>query len=269
MDHVRPSRRELLGGLAAAALAARLPSAGAGDKPAVAMRFDFHHHFADPSLVPKEVQERVGPFRSIRNIESMDKGGVTTALLSSFPNPDTFRDAKEGARQARINNEFGAKLAADHKGRFGVFACLPLPHIDESLKEIEYGLDTLKTDGVCVATNYGNRWLGDKAFDRVLAELNRRKAVVYTHPFGAPCCENLQPDTPPMLVEWNTCTSRAIWSLINDGRGAGKSYPSVATRYPDISFIWSHAGGTLLGLAGRFVGYELMLETEGKKPEKD
>jgi predicted TIM-barrel fold metal-dependent hydrolase len=80
---------------------------------------------------------------------------------------------------------------------------------------------------------------------------------------------NLQPDTPPFVVEWNTNTSRAIWSLINDGLRAGKSFPSVATRYPDISFIWSHAGGSLLGLAGRFVGHELMLEAEGKKPEKN
>jgi hypothetical protein len=265
MDLSKPSRRELLGGLAAAALAARLPCAGAGDKPADARRFDFHHHFLAPSLLPEGAPKDAAQFKSI---EAMDKGGVTTAFLSGFTGPAS-PVAKEEARRARISNEDGAKLVSDHKGRLGLFAVLPLPHIDESLKEIEYGLDTLKTDGVCVATNYGNRWLGDEAFDRVLAELNRRKAVVYTHPFGAPCCENLQPDTPPMLVEWNTCTSRAIWSLINDGRGAGKSYPSVATRYPDISFIWSHAGGTLLGLAGRFVGYELMLETEGKKPEKD
>ena len=72
-----------------------------------------------------------------------------------------------------------------------------------------------------------------------------------------------------MVVEWNTNTSRAIWSVINAGPRTGQPSKSMATKYPDIRFIWSHAGGSLLGLAGRFVGYELMLEAEGKKPEEN
>jgi predicted TIM-barrel fold metal-dependent hydrolase len=271
MLRIHPSRRELLGGIAAAALAVRLPCAGAADKPGDAGRFDFHHHFFAPKLAKKlaETAPTPGPFlewKPAKSIEAMDKGGVATTFLSG---PAWSDEKDEAVRMARVTNDYGRKLVSDHKGRFGLFATLPLPHIDESLKEIEYSLETLKADGIFLWTNYGNRWLGDKAFDKVLAELNRRKAVVYTHPFDAPCCMNLQPDTPPMMVEYNTNTSRAIWSVINDGGSAGKSYPSVATRYPDISFIWSHAGGTLLGLAGRFVGYELMLEAEGKKPEKD
>src|SRR5262249_22232731 len=204
-----------------------------------------------------------------KSIEAMDKAGVATAFLSGpaawYLSPD---EKGEAVRQARITNEYGAKLVSDHKGRFGLFAILPLPHIDESLKEIEYALEPLKADGVFLWTNYGNRWLGDKAFEKVLAELNRRKAVVHTHPTDAPCCVNLQPDTPPMVVEWNTNTSRAIWSVINGGP-IGKPFKSMATKFPDIRFIWSHAGGSLLGLAGRFVGYELMLEAEGKKPEEN
>ena len=49
---------------------------------------------------------------------------------------------------------------ADHPGRFGVFAMLPLPHIDEILKEIAYAFDTLKVDGIGMMTNYGDKWLG-------------------------------------------------------------------------------------------------------------
>src|SRR5262249_20476573 len=58
------------------------------------------------------------------------------------------------------------------------------------------------------------------------------------------------------------------WSLINGVRG-GKSHRSMATLYADIKFIWSHAGGSLLGLAGRIVPSELMAEAEGKKPPED
>ena len=44
MHRNHPSRREVLGGLAVAGLAARLPHAGAEGKPGNAGRFDFHQH---------------------------------------------------------------------------------------------------------------------------------------------------------------------------------------------------------------------------------
>ena len=84
-------------------------------------------------------------------------------------------------------------METDHPGRFGTFAMLPLPHIDESLKEIAYAFDTLKVDGVGIMTSYGDKWLGDPTFAPVWEELNRRKATVYTHPTGANCCVNLVP----------------------------------------------------------------------------
>ena len=48
-------------------------------------------------------------------------------------------------------NEYGARLAADHKGRYGFFAALPMPDVDASLREINYAFDTLHADGIVVA----------------------------------------------------------------------------------------------------------------------
>src|SRR5207244_1604688 len=67
-------------------------------------------------------------------------------------------------------------------------------------------------------------------------------AIVYTHPIDPPCCQDIMPGVNPPTIEYNTDTSRAIFSLLN---GAG-------ARYSNIRFIFSHAGGTMPSLIQRF-----------------
>jgi 6-methylsalicylate decarboxylase len=200
----------------------------------------------------------------------MDKAGIGTAFLTV---PVGLGDDPAALKEvniaiARESNDYGAKLASDHKGRFGVFARLPLPDVDASLKEIEYALDTLKADGIGIRSSYGRQYPGDKAFRPVFDELNRRKAVVHIHPFDPPGARALQPDTRPQVIEWPTDTSRAIWSVIDDSQASAQG-ESLATRCPDITFIWAHAGGTMLGLVGRFLGPDATAEYLAKAPEKN
>jgi predicted TIM-barrel fold metal-dependent hydrolase len=236
-------------------------------------RVDLHHHFGPPTPPLKKFMADAptpGPifgYTPERSLEAMDRAGVARAMLSC---PVPFGDDPAAVRtEARVfcreANEFGAKLVADHKGRFGLLAALPMIDVDGSLRELEYVFDTLGADGVGLMTSYGRQWLGDDGFDPVFAELNRRRAVVYSHPVDAPCCHSLLPRTGPQVVEYNTDTSRAIWNLINDGTdpatglpiSAGdvaSTTPSKATKYSNINFVWSHGGGSLLGLVGRFLG---------------
>jgi predicted TIM-barrel fold metal-dependent hydrolase len=132
----------------------------------------------------------------------------------------------------------------DHPGRFGLFASLPLPDVDGSLEEIAYAFDTLKADGVGLMTSFADKWLGDPAFEPVMEELNRRKAVVYTHPTLADCCKGILPLVQRAVVEFQTDTSRAIGSVLFTG---------TAARFPDIRFIWSHGGGTMPFLYSRYI----------------
>jgi predicted TIM-barrel fold metal-dependent hydrolase len=249
------SRRDFLAGAAAAGMGAASALRAQGANPRV---IDCHHHFTAPGYIKalgaKQGQYRQGftPYFNLgvltsyspaKDIELMDQEGVATCVLSCTTPGIWFGDPEESARLAREMNEFGAKMVSDYKGRFGLFALVPLPTIDASLKEIEYALDTLKADGVGLMTSYGNRWLGDPTLRPIFDELNRRKAIVYTHPIDAPCCTGVLPGVNPTTIEYNTDTARTIFSLISS---------DAATRYSDIKFIFSHAGGTMTSLIERF-----------------
>ena len=244
-----------------AATMAPLAAAGADRSLAVALlqggadtarprRIDMHHHFAPPEWMA-EVKGR--PLLNAANLRwtaelslaDMDTGGVAASILS-ITNPGIwFGDNNKTRVLARACNEFGAKLVQLHPTRFGLFATLPLPDVDASLKEIAYAYDSLKTDGIGLLTSYDDVWLGNKAFRPVMEELNRRKAIVAVHPTAANCCRSLDYGLGPGSIEYGTDTTRAI---------IGVAFSGDASRFPEIRFIWSHAGGSLPFLAGRVDG---------------
>jgi predicted TIM-barrel fold metal-dependent hydrolase len=245
------SRRGFLAGgtaIAGAAAFGGLDLVSKAHAQAKPHRIDVHHHIAPPVWV--DALKKAGKSNPIvegwtieKSLADMDKGGIATAMVSPTTPQVGFLDKEDAARVARESNEYAKKLMADHSGRFGLFATLPLPHIDESLKEIAYAFDVLKADGIGMMTSYGDKWLGYSYFAPIWEELNRRKATVYTHPTGANCCVNLVEGLPETVVEYGADTTRTIASLIFSG---------TSQRYKDINFIFSHGGGVLTATAERF-----------------
>ena len=180
------------------------------------------------------------------SIDEMAKVGADVSILSISTPGSWTGDVEQSRKLARILNDHKARIVRDHPGRFGFFATVPLPDVDGSLKEIEYALDTLKADGICLLTNYDGKYPGDPAFAAVYDELNRRKTIVYSHPTAVECCANIMPDVPPAILEFMFDNTRAIVSLLQSG---------TFTRCPDIKFIFSHCGGGLGGVAGRINGW--------------
>ena len=256
-------RREFLRGLTATAavLASGLPPVTAlAGAPSSPRRIDVHHHFVPP-LFEQSARERnllnptLNGFSVGRSIEEMDRNGVASAVLS-IPAPGAwYGDVELARRIARDANDYAAKLVSDHKGRFGMFATLTLPDLDGSLAEVAYAFDQLHADGIHMWTNYGDFWLGDPRLSALLEELNRRKAVVYTHPTTPNCCGHLVPEAPVPMIEYGTDTTRSIASLVLSG---------AASRYPDIRWIFCHAGGTMPFLVERFL---FQADVQSKTPE--
>jgi predicted TIM-barrel fold metal-dependent hydrolase len=250
------SRRNFVSG--AAALAAMGLSKGAAAQTTEVTkpyRIDVHHHLSPPTYI---AASNVGNFGEPlmkswtpeKSLGDMDQAGVAVAMLSVTTPALNFISGDAARKLARECNEYAVRLMADHPGRFGSFATIPLTDIDGSLQEIAYALDTLKADGICLMTSYGDKWLGDPLFLPVMEEFNRRKALVCTHPTTANCCINLVRTQQPQMIEWGTDTTRTIADIIFSGN---------AQRFRDIRWIFSHAGGTMPFLIERFVRNPLLV----------
>jgi len=253
-------RREFLAGLTAAGVSALISDLrlGAQTKASAAsapFRVDVHYHFSAPGFIAALKAHNTGQVALMqwtpeKALEDMDKDGVATSIVSTSEPSVWFGDNDAARKLARECNEYGARLMTDHPGRFGMFATLPLPDVDGALREIEYAFDTLKADGACFMTSYQGKYLGDTAFAPVMDELNRRKAVVYTHPVRAECCINLLPEGAGLGVTLASDTTYTIASVLFSG---------TAARCSEIRWIWSHGGGTMPYITGRFGG--------GNRPE--
>lgn len=217
---------------------------------------DVHHHFVPPFYV-SENRDRILASGGGQNpawwnwspqaaIDAMDKHGVSTAVLSlTFPGI-WFGERKDAAHTARRVNEYAADLARTYPSRFGLFAAIPLPDAESSLREIEYAFNVLKADGIGLLTSYGDKWLGDDSYEQVFEELNRRKAVVFVHPSAPSCCRALLPGVAPMIAEVPQDTTRAVTNLLFTG---------TFSKFKDIRFIFSHGGGSVPMIAGRMHDY--------------
>ena len=250
------SRRDLLYGVAALGASAILPEFGfAGQTgsaaPARPFRIDTHHHFSVPKLIAESTakgitQTGLQDWTPEKSLDQMDKGSVATSILSISDPGVWFGDNTAARALARECNDYAAKIIKDYPGRFGLFATLPLPDVEGALLEIEYAFDTLKADGACVLSSYGGKYLGNPAFAPLMEELNRRKAVVFCHPYCAACgTQTVLGDGQNRGLEFVFDTTRTIASLLSS---------ATVVRCPDIRFIWSHGGGTVPYITSRLNG---------------
>jgi len=254
------TRREFIKTAAAAAgfsafsVAGHFMSALAQTPPATKNGLiDVHHHIVPPFYLAENRDRivaagggRINPayltWSPEQSLAAMDKHGVATAVLSLSGAAFWFGDRQAAVRMARRVNEYAADLVRSHTGRFGLFAIIPLPDTEASLREIEYAYSILKADGIGLVTSYDDKWLGHPDYQPVFEELNRRKAVVFVHPTTPLCCRRLLPDVSPILIEIPQDTARAVTNLLFTGTFA---------RFRDIRFIFTHAGGNVPMLLGR------------------
>ena len=178
----------------------------------------------------------------------MERKGIS-AVINSIASPGIyFGDQTFTNRRARQINEVMAALTADHPSQFGALGVVPLPGAGAAAAEAEaaYALDSLKLDGLTLLGHMGGKYLGYPDYNELYAELDRRAAVVLVHPVRPAVRDMPEYCYPQDIVELVTDTPRAIGSMLFSG---------MLEAYPNIRFIMSHAGGTVLLVLSRLRNY--------------
>jgi len=119
----------------------------------------------------------------------------------------------------------------------------------------------LKADGFGLVTNYfingDDKFQGDPFFNPIYEELNRRKAVIYVHPQQLKCRPAPRGDDPRGHQECEQILRRGVpdngYRLDTGYAMATLVFTGSTTRYPDITWIFSHGGGTTPSLFGEYI----------------
>jgi 6-methylsalicylate decarboxylase len=196
------------------------------------------------------------------HLEVMDHLGIAASMLSLSSPHINFGDKNDTKDLARKANEEGAELVKKYPGKFGLFASLPLPDVEDSIREIKYAANVLHADGFTLPTNTQGVYLGNPCLDPVFEELNRCKSVVTLHPNKPSCIpEGVVEGLPIPMMEFFFDTTRTVVNMILKG---------IPNRFPEIKFIIPHAGAFLPILADRIApALKMMPSSFGEHIEKD
>ena len=226
------------------------------------LRIDTHHHLIPPdyrkALQKAGIDEAGG--RALPDwspdaaLQTMAELGVGTAMLSvSTPGTSFLPNPTDAAALAHDLNDYTAELVAAQRDRFGFFATVPLPHIDEAVAETVRALDDLKADGVVLLANNAGTYLGQDGQHDLFSALEERSAVVFIHPADLP--GPTVPRVAPFAADFLLDTTRAAYLLVRNG---------IRRKYPNIRFILSHAGG-FVPYASHRMAIAMMADT-GRSP---
>ncbi len=206
----------------------------------------------------------------------MDEAGIETSVLTlAAPQPSS-------AEVVRRTNEAAAKLKQEHPGRFLFCASLPLPDVDAAIREAVYALDTLKADGIKLATNVRScvsrqarrngrdvtdevyadgQYLGAPELDTLFSVLNARRAMVILHPHRPePVNRQVMRQTPLAMQEYLSETTRAVANMISR---------NVLARYPNVKVVVPHCGAYLPLAVPRMKSLAAVMQKNGMVGEID
>jgi len=204
---------------------------------------DVHAHYYPPAYFERLGRELslpptapLGSQSLAERLDLLDRTGVDAQLLSIGNAQPYLPSRKDAQDAARVLNDELADVCEQHPGRFRALAALPLPHVDESLAEIERAAGLAPVVGYTLGCSVGGQQLDDAGFVPVLEELDRRRATVLLHPVGGGSGPGLEGYNLSWLVGAPFEDTLTALRLVLSG---------TVERFCALRFVVPHLGGTI------------------------
>jgi len=189
-------------------------------------------------------------------IKDMDSTGVEKQILSIVPILFAYNAPKKEIGQVvKYINDFLAACVEKYPNRFMALGTLPMQHVERCIFEIESMGDRLI--GYQIGSNINGLNLDNETFYPIWDELEKRKLILFVHPWDMMGQEDMTEYWLPWLVGMPAETCRAICSMMFGG---------IFDKYPKLKVVFAHGGGSFCGTFGRIQhGYEVRPDLCGCK----
>ncbi len=226
------------------------------------MKIDIHAH-EFPAALLKEFETlikrgalpqpdfKLRPWNIEEHMEIMNEKGVDLQVLSLAITG--YPADKEGALAlSQAANDSFAEASRKYPDRFISFAALPLTDPEASIRELRRAVNELGMKGVILGTNIQGAPIDDESLFPLYEEINRFRLPILIHPMDPKGPAQAYEYRLDLWIGWPTDTALAASRLVLSG---------VLDRFPNMTLILSHLGGSthyLLGRIGKAARYGKM-----------
>ncbi|WP_441278101.1 amidohydrolase family protein [Tardiphaga sp. 172_B4_N1_3] len=211
----------------------RLLPAGNGKPPALGFDYGFRVRPFFPQLVEPVEQRRA----------SLDRQGLDRQLVATWPDIYGYGLAKDAcAHWHRMLNDTLGEWCHTNNDRFSFVASVPLVDAADAAAELDRAVD-LGAVAVMVPANVEGVNIGEKPLDPFWAKAEALGLPVILHPVLVDAAPRAAKFALTQIAQYTFDTTLGIGSIIFSG---------VLDRFPALSIVLSHGGGTFPYLLGRF-----------------
>jgi len=189
-------------------------------------------------------------------ISEMERMGIDTQIISVrtaalLSWEELARSSETRVALSQAINDYLAYICQQYPDRFMAYADIPLSvkYVEAATREMVRSIDDLGLNGISLLTHYDDKYLDAPEFQPLFEEANRRRLVIYLHPTHPVGKEVLMDYSMYALVGFPYDTTLTAARMV---------YSGLIERFPEITFILSHAGGIIPFLWWRInMGYTL------------
>jgi 2,3-dihydroxybenzoate decarboxylase len=195
--------------------------------------------YISDNTAAKYMDDRLADFDDQR-LQAMDDASVTRAILShTVPGLGAATDQKKAVDDATRINDFLAGKIAEHPGRVGGFATLPMQSAPAAAQELERCVTQLGFHGALINGHTHGHYLDEDRYEVFWERVADLNVPIYIHPTNAwQTPQNYQdhPELEAAIWGWAPETGTHILRLLFSG---------LFDRFPTLQIIAGHGGESL------------------------